>query len=355
MRRHNRDYSYANNPNVETLMVANRIVSESNKFTLRQAKVISPQVIQQFIAAWKDIFGISATPSTTDSTQLFRACRDIESERSLARIIKGYKDIEQQIIAYPFCQPIRDAIQLFESWLTERDPLKFFNLIINAKDEAKLLIDKCKEVIQFTHDQLSTYQQLLQFLNDNLYNFPFVPTDLQEAVGDFSKIKDDTWPIAGLRGYIKLKNQLSGILDDVREKLRAKIKVAYNDMFDYLRQVAEKQNVPISVLSDRDATIHLKTSPTNILVLQNNVNTDTFYQEQVDKIMSYVPPTPPTHSGGGGSTQPPTPEKRIRKASLQTRTKLPITNAEDIERYLEGLRQQLERLLVDQDGVMIIK
>ncbi|WP_195663259.1 BREX system P-loop protein BrxC [Bacteroides congonensis] len=355
VRRHNRDYSYANNPNVETLMVANRIVSESNKFTLRQAKVISPQVIQQFIAAWKDIFGISATPSTTDSTQLFRACRDIESERSLARIIKGYKDIEQQIIAYPFCQPIRDAIQLFESWLTERDPLKFFNLIINAKDEAKLLIDKCKEVIQFTHDQLSTYQQLLQFLNDNLYNFPFVPTDLQEAVGDFSKIKDDTWPIAGLRGYIKLKNQLSGILDDVREKLRAKIKVAYNDMFDYLRQVAEKQNVPISVLSDRDATIHLKTSPTNILVLQNNVNTDTFYQEQVDKIMSYVPPTPPTHSGGGGSTQPPTPEKRIRKASLQTRTKLPITNAEDIERYLEGLRQQLERLLVDQDGVMIIK
>ena len=41
VRRHNRDYSYSNNPNVETSTVANRIVSESNKFTLRQAKVIS--------------------------------------------------------------------------------------------------------------------------------------------------------------------------------------------------------------------------------------------------------------------------------------------------------------------------
>lgn len=355
VRRHNRDYSYANNPNVETSTVANRIVSESNKFTLRQAKVISPQVIQNFIAAWKEIFGISAVPSSTDSTQLFRACRDIESDRSLAKFIKGYKDIEQQIAGYQFCQPIREAIDLFESWLNERDPLKFFNLVIAAKDEAKVLIDKCKEVVQFTHDQLDTYKQLIQFLDDNQYNFPFVPMEMQGAVTDFNKLKNDPWPISGLRGYIKLQRQLSGILDGVRDELREKIKAAYNDMFDYLKQVAEKQHVPESVLSDRETVIRVKTTPTNILVLQNNANTDTFYQEQVDKIMSYNPPQPPGGEGAGKPEPPKTPDKRIRKASLQTKTKLPITNSEDIERYLEGLRQQLEKLLVDQDGVMIVK
>ncbi len=355
VRRHNRDYSYANNPNVETSTVANRIVSESNKFTLRQAKVISPLVIQNFIAAWKEIFGISAVPSSTDSTQLFRACRDIESDRSLAKFIKGYKDIELQIAGYQFCQPIREAIDLFESWLNERDPLKFFNLVIAAKDEAKVLIDKCKEVVQFTHDQLDTYKQLIQFLDDNQYNFPFVPMEMQGAVTDFNKLKNDPWPISGLRGYIKLQRQLSGILDGVRDELREKIKAAYNDMFDYLKQVAEKQHVPESVLSDRETVIRVKTTPTNILVLQNNANTDTFYQEQVDKIMSYNPPQPPGGEGDGKPEPPKTPDKRIRKASLQTKTKLPITNAEDIERYLEGLRQQLEKLLVDQDGVMIIK
>lgn len=355
VRRHNRDYSYANNPNVETSTVANRIVSESNKFTLRQAKVISPQVIQDFIAAWKEIFGISAVPSSTDSTQLFRACRDIESDRSLAKFIKGYKDIEQQIAGYQFCQPIREAIDLFESWLNERDPLKFFNLVIAAKDEAKVLIDKCKEVVQFTHDQLDTYKQLIQFQDDNQYNFPFVPMEMQGAVTDFNKLKNDPWPISGLRGYIKLQRQLSGILDGVRDELREKIKAAYNDMFDYLKQVAEKQHVPESVLSDRETVIRVKTTPTNILVLQNNANTDTFYQEQVDKIMSYNPPLPPGGEGDGKPEPPKTPDKRIRKASLQTKTKLPITNSEDIERYLEGLRQQLEKLLVDQDGVMIVK
>ena len=351
VRRHNRDYSYANNPNVETSTVANRIVSESNKFTLRQAKVISPQVIQDFITAWKEIFGISAIPNSTDSTQLFRACRDIESDRSLAKFIKGYKEIELQIASYPFCQPIREAIELFDSWLNERDPLKFFNLVIAAKDEAKVLIDKCKEVVQFTHDQLNKYKELLQSLEENQYNYPFVPMELQGAVTDFLKLKDDPWPISGLRVYIKLNNQLSGILDGVREELRKKIKAAYNEMFDYLKQVAEKQHVPESVLSDRETVIRVKTTPTNILVLQNNANTDTFYQEQVDKIMSYNPPQPKPNE----DEDDPAPVKRIRKASLQTKTKLPITNAEDIERYLEGLRQQLEKLLVDQDGVMIVK
>jgi len=354
VRRHNRDYSYANNPNVETSTVASRIVSEASKFTLRQAKVISPQVIQGFIEAWKAIFGISAVPGTTDSTQLFRACRDIESDRSLSKFIKGYKDIEQQIAGYQFCQPIREAIDLFESWLGERDPLKFFQLVIAAKDEAKTLIDRCKEVVQFTHDQLPMYQGLLQFLADNQYNFPFVPMEMQGAVTDFCKLKSDPWPIAGLRGYIKLQRQLSGILENVREGLRVKIKAAYNETFDYLRQVAEKQQVPESVLADRDTVIRVKTTPTNILVLQNNANTDAFYQEQVEKIMAYNQQGGEGDGGNGGEV-PPKPEKRIRKASLQTKTKLPITNAEDIDRYLEGLRQQLEKLLVDQDGVMIIK
>lgn len=125
--------------------------------------------------------------------------------------------------------------------------------------------------------------------------------------------------------------------------------------FDYLDQVVEMRHAPKSIISDRDTIIHVKTTPTNILVLQNNINTDTFYQEQIDKIMSYEPPLLTDDGGNGKSTLPVTPDKRIRKASLQTKTKLPITNAEDIERYLEGLRQQLEKLLVDQDGVMIVK
>lgn len=343
VRRHNRDYSYANNPNVETSTVANRIVSESNKFTLRQAKVISPQVIQNFIAAWKEIFGISAVPSSTDSTQLFRACRDIESDRSLAKFIKGYKDIELQIAGYQFCQPIREAIDLFESWLNERDPLKFFNLVIAAKDEAKLLIDKCKEVVQFTHDQLDTYKQLIQFQTDNQYNFPFVPIKMQGAVTDFGKLKDDPWPISGLRGYIKLQRQLSGILNSVRDDLRSQVRDAYTDTFRQLRHICEKNNVDVNILAKEDVTIHLKTSPSNILQLKNNLSTDEFYQEQVVKILAA------TKDDDNDD------EKKVKNITLNTKTSHPLETTADIDDYLSRLRTQLMKAIENGDSVMVIK
>jgi hypothetical protein len=57
--------------------------------------------------------------------------------------------------------------------------------------------------------------------------------------------------------------------------------------------------------------------------------------------------------GDGGKDTPPT--ERINKASLDTKTKLPLKNEEDINRYLSGLREQLMKKLVNYDGVMIIK
>ena len=343
VRRHNRDYSYSNNPNVETSLVANRIVSEYNKFTLRQAKVISPQVIQEFIAAWKDIFGLSAAPATTDSTQLFRMCRDVESERSLARMIKGYKDIEQQILAFPFVSPIREAIDLFEKWLSERDPLKFFQAVIADREKAHTLIDRCKEVVQFTHDQLHTYRTLRQFVDDNQYNFAFVPMDIQVAVGEISKVKDDPWPIAGLRGYIKLQRQLSGALDEVRNKMRSQVREAYAETFTQLREICLKSKVKEDILPNEDATIHLKSSPSNILQLQNNLSTDAFYQEQVKAILEAMPKDEDEK------------EKKVKQITLNTKTPHPLQTIADIDDYLSKLRTQLIKAIENGDSVMVIK
>ena len=343
VRRHHRDYSYSNNPNVETSLVANRIVSEYNKFTLRQAKVISPQVIQEFIAAWKDIFGLSAAPATTDSTQLFRMCRDVESERSLARMINGYKDIEQQILAYPFVSSIREAIDLFEKWLSERDPLKFFQTVIADREKAHVLIDRCKEVVQFTHDQLHTYRTLRQFVDDNQYNFAFVPMDIQGAVGEITKVKDDPWPIAGLRGYIKLQRQLSGALDEVRNKLRCQVREAYAETFTQLREICLKSKIKEDILPNEDATIHLKSSPSNILQLQNNLSTDAFYQEQVKAILEAMP------KDDDGK------EKEVKQITLNTKTPHPLQTIADIDAYLSKLRTQLIRVIENGDSVMVIK
>lgn len=362
VRRHNRDYSYANNPNVETNIVANRIVTETNKFTLRQAKAINPQVIQQFTNAWKDIFGTTDTFGTTDSTQIFRMCREPESERSLIKRRDAYRRIESQISSYSFAAPIRDAIDLFESWLNERDQLNFFQAVIAKQQEAHELIDKCKELVQFTHDQLDTFKQILNFVNDNSYNFPFLSPEYLDKVEAIQKIQTDTWPVSSLRGYIRLQKELSYALDGVRESLRQKIRIAYDEIFNHLESVAQEQSVPITVLSNKENIILSKTTPTNILVLQGNTSTDAFYQAEIEKILDYtnshqpVPSKPKNDKEEPGEEQPTPPKRtRVRQASLQTKTKLPLSTEEDIDLYLAGLKNQLLKLLVDHDSVMIIK
>ena len=156
--------------------------------------------------------------------------------------------------------------------------------------------------------------------------------------------------------------ELKYSLDQVREGMREKIRIAYNEQFDYLEKVAKEQNVSPSILPNRDSIITVKTTPDNILVLQNNANTDAFYQEQIGKILDATkpatPPTPPTPGPNptpNPNPVPATPAKKIRKASLQTRTSIPLSTEEDIDHYLEGLREQLLKLMVDSDGVMIIK
>ena len=265
--------------------------------------------------------------------------------------------------SYPFAEPIHKAIDLFDAWLAERDPQKYFQAVIDKRQEAREVIDKCKEVVQFTHDQLPTYKRLRKYASDNKYNFSFVPMNCQGKVDEFVKIETDSWPIKGFRSYITLQRELDIILEEVRNDLREKIRIAYNEQFDYLERVAKEQNVPVSVLANRENTIMTRTTPDNILVLKGNINTDTFYQEQIGKILDYVnahkPVPKPTEEGGlpegtGASEEPPKP-KKIRQASLQTKTAVPLSTEEDINRYQKGLKDQLTKLLVDYDSVMIIK
>ena len=151
-------------------------------------------------------------------------------------------------------------------------------------------------------------------------------------------------------------------LDQVREGLREKIRIAYNEQFDYLEKVATEQNVPLSILPNRENVIMAKTAPDNILVLQNNINTDAFYQEQIGKILDYVNKRKQNEKKDDNQDGKQGDEKKdeektpnIRQVTLQTKTKIPLSTQEDIDHYLAGLREQLLKLMVDSDGVMIIK
>lgn len=358
VRRHRRDYSYANNPHVDIQTVANRIVTESNKFTLREAEVISQDVVNRFIDAWKNIFGMMQALSTTDSSQLFRQAHDPNDLKSLPSLIKSYSGLINANAAYPFVKPLRDAVELFEEWNNMRDPVKFFTAVTEKQNEARQLNDTCKEVIAFVHDQLERYKDLLRFIRANEDNFQFVPDGQQDYVVELKSLETKEWPIS-IRNYVKLKNTVSGILDTKRKEIKKEIAKAYNDTFDLLEQSADKQGVPRTILVSRENTIASKTAPSNILLLMNNLNTDALFTEESARIIQKAKELHPQPIPEGSEAGEKTPDdENVRtqlNMTLRTRTIKPLTNEHDVDEYLQNIKKQLMDQINNGFDVTVIK
>ena len=358
VRRHRRDYSYANNPHVDIQTVANRIVTESNKFTLREAKVISQDVVNRFIDAWKNIFGMMQALSTTDSSQLFRQAHDPNDLKSLPSLVKSYSSFINANAAYPFVKPLRDAVELFEEWNNMRDPVKFFTAVTEKQNEARQLNDTCKEVIAFVHDQLERYKDLLRFIRANEDNFQFVPDGQQDYVVELKSLETKEWPIS-IRNYVKLKNTVSGILDAKRKEIKKEIAKAYNDTFDLLEQSADKQGVPRTILVSRENTIASKTAPSNILLLMNNLNTDALFTEESARIIQKAKELHPQPIPEGSEAGEKTPDdENVRtqlNMTLRTRTIKPLTNEHDVDEYLQNIKKQLMDQINNGFDVTVIK
>ncbi len=341
VRRHKRDYSYSNNPNVEVNIVANRLLSETNKFTIRPAVAISPEVMNGFIAAWKNIFGVSESFTTTDSTQLFRLSREKENVRGIENVIARYRQLYKDNAAYSFSAPLDEMVTLLEGWLTERDPLKYFRRVIDEQQQARALFDTCKEVVQFAQDQMVNYKDVLRFVRDNRDNFGFVPTELHETVTQLLEIENATWPIA-IRTYMRLRNILVGAIDAKRTELRKQISEEYSKTYAQLEQGCKDNEVPTSVLSDQEATVKLKTQSDSIPVLQTHLDTNAFFAEQMAKILAAKP-------------KPVGPSKAVKQMALHTRTTQPLETEAEVEKYLDDLRKQLMSYIAKGEKVMIIK
>ena len=104
----------------------------------------------------------------------------------------------------------------------------------------------------------------------------------------------------------------------------------------------EAENVDKSVLSNKEATIKVKTSPQNILfALQNNLNTDGFYARtgrtytESDKACKLYPLK--TDNGDENRVA----EPHVKNISLQTRTIKPLHVESDVDAYLAKLKEQL--------------
>lgn len=358
VRRHLYTFNYNNNPNVSREDTARNIVRDASKFTVEKAKAISQEVLNDFIDAWKHIFNVMSVKGSNDSTELYRNCKETD-DSMLNTLLKRYRALSRELSGCPFVHTIDEAVALMESWLTERDHLKFFQTIIDARDEACRLFDRCKNINLFHNDQFPNYEKVRKFIDDNRDNFAFLTDEQQQkTVETIRAILTDEEPWDKMPSYMKMMRTLNGQLGECKTQLVDKIKANYNKVFDELEQYANEVNVPRDKFAKRDITISLKTSTSNFYALQANADTRDFMEEEMKKINSAIPAPPPSTPGGNGGSTPnpagPQPKPRMRKiVHLNTHTTKPMRSEADVDIYLAGLKAELMQYINDNNDIII--
>lgn len=356
VRRHRRDFSYSNNPNVDPSTVASKIVTETAKFAVREGASIPQELINKFVAAWKRVFGLSNTFSSTDSTQIYR-----NAQEKLLDAQKNHEDIIDKYRRYGFVNPNRKFVELLRKWTPIRDISKFFKTVIEDSDNAAEVMDACKEVSEFTTDQIGKFNEIVRFADENRDNFSFLSSELQPVAKELEELAQLPWPFK-IRDYIKKKQAVEAALNEVRTELRERIKSEYAKTYSLLCDSAENEGVDSAMVAEPAAIYEAKCLPGNILVLRNNLNTDDYFAReaekiQIEKIRKNTPPTPPTPTGGGDDPTPSTPPKPYpQTCNLRLDTRVVGLDSEAaVDAYLARLKKKIMEKINDNKIVTITK
>lgn len=351
VRRHDRAFAYKGNPNIDKKTVADLVLRERNSFTVTQARKINQQLVLDFTKAWKEIFNDFSGNYPADSSELFNKCHN-NPDSPLRTIPVQYTEIAGQLkenhvgcLATELEKMISKAQN---DWLAERDPEKFFQLVVTQKDEAKTLMDRCKEIINYARgSQMQAFNKFYQWEESNKDNFDFI--DDEEGQGYVKKLQNivsETDPINTLPSYKKTVDYLKGKLDKIRTSLVDDIRKAYEEVLNELEDYA------VSVKTNFDRTafknqIEAKCTTSNLYALKSNANTAHFRQTQLDAINAKIKPvTPPSVA--------PVKPKKIRNVSVREICKARrITSVDELNSYVDSIKKNLIDALKDNDEIIV--
>lgn len=347
VRRRIYEFAYNNNTNIDRAVVAANIARDKNKFTVKPARAISIELVNDFIACWKNIFNIQTVPGGTDPVEIYNKCREFIEQK-----ITGDNRLLASVASYPFAPALQQTIDKLTEWLAIRDYTAFFTKIVADSAEAERIIDNSKAIHEFCNDQLGNYENCRRFATENEANWTDLDDEAHQAAMEFRNILTDTQPMQNMPGYLRYLRMLKGKLEEVKNELRERITKAYRETEQQLINIAQEQGVPYT--SNVDNVIIIKTQPQNIANLKLNCNTDEYYKTQVAKILSAVPtPATGTTPKPGDDTRAPQPA-RIKNVRLSTRSNSKLTTAQDVDNYLNTLRSQLMSHIDNGEEIIVL-
>ena len=351
VRRNLREYTYNNAENPEKNVIANNILRDSSKFMVRGAKEVSQELINQFLAALRDIVGGAISTAASHPTEIHNWAKTTLSniERTNSNAINNIGGN-----ASPIAARLIKANNLIAEWQLIRDDEQFFNRIIQDVATAKQIFDDAKQLRDFADapNRLAGFRDFTDFVNNNRDNWQYLSADYKPEIEMISRITTDDWPVDKMQHYKRIKDNLTRALDEVRQGFRARIEKKLYAEDEQIASYAAENEVPYE--SVVRAEITRETTSSNISTLKANENSNDWLNREIAEINRKIAQRnqQQQQQSGSGSGTPATPTpvqapRRVATMRLRTSSFSNIKNAEDVEKYLDKLRQQITSKLAN--------
>ena len=360
VRRHNRAYSYKGNPHVEKTFVADNILKERNSFTITPSSQISQLLVQDFTTAWKEIFNDLSSNYPSDSSELFYFCHD-KDDSKLKKIIEEYPKFVVDLRAHhadTLATEIENTLKKVKNeWYAERDPQKFFQLIVSEKEEGKKMMDRCKSIVAFVQGpQMKAFSDFYDYAHSNKDNFEFIEDgEGKQLVSDLEKIYTETDPINSLPMYKRRVDSLKVKLAQIKSDLVSQIRSSYEATLEELSSYAGSVGVPFDKGCYK-TTIEAKCSTDNLYALKSNIDTEQFRDARLKEINARISSASTKHENGTGSETPPSTPKQKKIVYISSKELCKarrITDATELESYLSSIKEKLTLALKENDEIIV--
>lgn len=340
VRKKKREFRYKGEVPTSNLEFINKalISSERSSCSVVAGDAISQDVLDKVIQAFKSIFNASLA-HTTDDDLLLRNLRD-ELDRKDAE----FADLAR---AYGGKAPWAASFMEGEAWLRDlksrRGKLALFNELIDHEAKSKALVDRVKDLKEFADSHFDKYQLLKEFLDANHDNFQDLPSGFSGQINIIGAFLESETPRNDLRHAMKAKEELEAGLKQLAEDRRKQVQKAYATIFDLLEQELKQRGVSPDVIASRDELVERIGKEQNLGELQRlQARADDFKSEQLQRILD------------ASQKKTPSAPQRASKSYRPASRGGSISNEQELEAYLEAVREDLKKIL-DSGDIIILR
>jgi hypothetical protein len=271
---------------------------------------------------------------------------------------------------YPGATDIADAIGVVAKALAVQDSYEFVGHFIEFKDDFQDLSETMSELRNFYTSQMPTWEKLRKAHSTFDLNRQELVKDA-DAAANLKRIEDilgNAAPYGMIQNADGLISKVNTVNDALIQKRRehaiekidghiAKVKAELDDV----GAAAELKNQSLTPIQDIKSDVEKQTSIAHIYQLQGaaqDAMDEAFAViEAAAKIPPPAPTAPPVDDKGVPPTPPPAPPKPSKKRRVVEPTKLVtqnfLENKEDVDAFLEKLREELESAINNNERVEI--